>query len=89
MVFSKNADRGSPLFPLKIWLFINVTTNVFSFLTVFGGITSFFPTLCVYAAVWAHLHRLEKFGYRAPVKDRMVPFDPERANIPSPAWAGR
>ena len=82
MVFSKQADRRSPLFPLKIWLFANVASNVFTFLTVFGDIKSIFPTLCVYAAVWTHLDRLEKFGYRPSVANRMVPFDSERANIP-------
>ncbi len=85
MVFSQTADRGSSLFPLKIWLFVNVTGSVFSFLTVFGAIISFFPSTCAYAAVWVHLNRLEKFGYRPTVYSRMVPFDPERTKLPVPA----
>ena len=84
MVFSKSADRGSPLFLFKIWIFCNVAGNVFGFLTVFGDVKGLVPGICVYAIVWTHLHRLEKFGYRPPAKDRMVPFDPERARIPAP-----
>jgi hypothetical protein len=87
MVFSRSADRNSPLFPLKIWMFSNVFGLIFSFLAVFGDIKSFFPSICVYAIVWTHLNRLEKFGYHPPVKDRLMPFDPERTKLPQRAGA--
>ncbi len=85
MIFGKGADRNSPLFPLKIWIFSNVTGSVFGFLTVFGDFKTQFVYFCVVAIVWTHISRLEKFGYHPPVQDRIIPFDPDRANLAVPA----
>ncbi len=85
MIFGKDADRNSPLFPLKIWIFSNVTGSIFGFLTVFGDFKGIFVYFCMVSIIWTHLNRLEKFGYTPPPQHRVRPFDPDQAKLPVPA----
>jgi hypothetical protein len=85
MVFQKGVDRHSMLFPLKVWMFCNLLTNLVSFFTVFGDFKFAFPVYCFYAILWVHLGRLERFGYWANVPVRQVPFDPSRTELSVPA----
>lgn len=54
-IFKPKADRRSPLFPLYIWIFVNVTTMMISFFAVFGDFGQIFRDLCVYGIVLSHL----------------------------------
>jgi hypothetical protein len=87
MVFSKFADRGSILYPLKVWMFCNILPPFIGFFTVFGDFKTAFPCYCAYTIVLVHLSRLERFGYRPDTGMKPVPFDPERAKLPEPASA--
>jgi hypothetical protein len=85
MVFKKTADKSSPLFPLKVWIFCNTLPSFIAFFTVFGDFKTSVPFYCCYAIVWTHLNRLEKFGYQPDEIRQAVPFDPDRARLPVPA----
>jgi hypothetical protein len=81
MIFGREVDRYSRLFPLKVWLFCNIFPSAVGFFTVFGDVKLAFPALCYYAIAFTHLNRLEKFGYRPPIPMREVNFDPARTEI--------
>jgi hypothetical protein len=85
MVFRKDRDTHSPLFPLKVWMLCNLVPGFVGFFTVFGDFKAAFPSYCFYAILWTHLDRIEKLGYHAPVPMRSVPFDPSRTEAPVPA----
>jgi hypothetical protein len=85
MVFAKGTDRKSPLFPLKIWLFTNVFSTVFSFFVLYGEIRLCFPYLCYSAILWTQVNRLERQGYKSVPAVREVPFDAARSGLPVPA----
>ena len=82
MVFDRETDRSSPLFPVKVWMFSCLLPSTISYFTVFGDFKGLFPAYCYFAVLWVHLHRVEKFGYRSSVPVREVPFDPTRTQIP-------
>lgn len=85
MIFRKGVDHRSPLFPMKIWMFTNISASFVGYFTVFGDFRTTFPVYCYYAIVLVHLNRLEKEGYRASAASRAVPFDPTRTEAPIPA----
>jgi hypothetical protein len=82
MIFRKDADHTSPLFPLKVWMFCNILPSFIGYFAVYGDFKVTFPGLCYYAILWTQLDRLEKFGYRLTVPMRLAPFDPSRADQP-------
>jgi hypothetical protein len=59
-VFGPKANRRSSLFPLYVWIQMNVTTAVVSYFTVFGSFNQAFTDLLAYAVVLSHLEDLEK-----------------------------
>lgn len=82
MVFHREVDRRSLLFPVKVWMFSSMLPSIISYFTVFGDFKSLFPVYCYLAVLWTHLYRIEKFGYRDSVPVREVPFDPARTQVP-------
>jgi hypothetical protein len=55
-----------------------------AYFTVFGDIKLAFPSYCYLAILWAHLNRLELFGYNPPsVAASDHSFSPDRMKTPS------
>ena len=58
-VFGRKADMGSPLFPLKVWLFCGLTGGMIGYFTTFGNFNAAFIGMCSFAIVLVHLDRIE------------------------------
>ena len=67
LVFGRGVDRKSPLFPLKVWMFVSLTTGLFGFFTLFGDFMSAFPGLCFGAIILFHLYKLEWVSRPKPI----------------------
>jgi hypothetical protein len=59
-VFGPKANRRSSLFPLYVWIQMNVTTAMISYFTVFGSFNQTFTDALAYAVLLSHLEDLEK-----------------------------
>ena len=59
-VFGRGADRKSPLYPLKVWIFCYLAQDIVGYFTVFGSFTATFPTFCAYAIILTHLRKIER-----------------------------
>jgi hypothetical protein len=58
-IFGAKADHRSPLYPLYVWLMINILGMMISYFTVFGDFQDTFKNLCVYAIVLSQLMGIE------------------------------
>ena len=81
-IFHRNVDQYGTLFPLKVWLFCNISQSLFGYFTVFGNFSSTLPGLCASAIVLVHLDKIE----RRESQERLAP--PHRQAVGQPR-AGR
>jgi hypothetical protein len=83
-IFGAQVDRQAPFYFLRIWIFCNALPPLIAYFTVFGDIKLAFPSYCYLAILWAHLNRLELFGYNPPsVAASDHSFSPDRMKTPS------
>jgi hypothetical protein len=59
-IFAPGRERRSPLLPLRVWIFCNVTKDMIGYFTVFGAFNLTFSALCGYAIILAHLYEMER-----------------------------
>jgi hypothetical protein len=83
-IYSRDVDRQSSFFGLRIWMFCNLVSAIVAFFTVYGDIKLNYPGLCYFAILWTHMNRLESQGYVPPVKSSPeLSFDPVRGEAPA------
>ena len=58
-IFKKGA-LGAPLFPLKVWVFCNLTSGLIGFFTTFGSYSQSFIGMCGFCILLFHIDRLEQ-----------------------------
>ncbi|HUB66408.1 MAG TPA: hypothetical protein VL981_02850 [Candidatus Methylacidiphilales bacterium] len=59
-IFGQGSWRRSPLLPLRVWIFCNVTHDMIGFFTVFGSFSQTFTALCAYAIILAKIREIEQ-----------------------------
>jgi hypothetical protein len=59
-IFGPKADRRSSLFPLYVWMFINLTSMMIGFFTVFGDFGQTLTNLVIDAMVLSHVSDLRE-----------------------------
>ncbi len=60
LTFGNNMDTGSPLFPLKVFLFSNLAGGSIGFFTTFGSFSQGFIGMCACAIILVHLGRIDR-----------------------------
>ncbi|MCE0522308.1 MAG: O-antigen ligase family protein [Methylacidiphilales bacterium] len=58
--FVFGTNHRSPFFPLYVWIFCNLVSNMAAFFVVFGDFAQTFSSLCLYALVLTHLAVMQK-----------------------------
>ncbi len=58
-VLGPKANRKSSLFPLYVWILVNITAMMVTFFTVFGDFKATFINLCIYGIVLSQLCDIE------------------------------
>jgi hypothetical protein len=64
-IFRRSADRRSALFPLYVWIFCSMTTEIIAYYTVFGVFAGYYSDELGFATVIMHLCRIRQENKKA------------------------
>jgi hypothetical protein len=86
-VFIKNVDIHSQLFPVKVWLFCNLTGGLIGYFATFGSFNQAFISMCGNVIILVHLERMQRqdtFTATVSPSSQMPLTSPSQAKAFSP-----